>query len=127
MREIPFRVKRLDNGEWVEGLPIHPEDTNLVWCVRLLSGEEIMIDRSTLCQFTGLRDRNGERIWESDRLSMVWYEGQKSEVLEVTVIFSFGMWKVRTGFVTRPFTEAICPACPECTRLGSSHDTENNV
>lgn len=60
-----YRAKRMDNGEWVEGLltimwgQLHiiiPEDENTVY----------PIDESSICQCTGLRDKNGKLIWEND-------------------------------------------------------------
>lgn len=65
MREILFKAKRNDNGEWVEGLLtimwgqyhiINPNDENTAY----------PIDQSTICQYTGLTDKNGKKIWEND-------------------------------------------------------------
>lgn len=82
MREILFRAKRIDNGEWVEGLPqkiwgdwhiINSDDENTAY----------PIDPETLCQFTGLMDKNGKQIWENDIIkheisdtigAVKWYE-----------------------------------------------------
>lgn len=60
-----FRAKQIDNGEFVEGLLtimwgqfhiINPDDENTAY----------PIDESTICQCTGLKDKNGKTIWEND-------------------------------------------------------------
>lgn len=60
-----FRAKRIDNGKWVEGLLtimwgrchiINPNDENTAY----------LTDPSTICQCTGLKDKNGVLIWEND-------------------------------------------------------------
>ena len=60
-----YRAKRMDNGEWVEGLltimwgQLHiivPEDENTAY----------PIDESTICQCTGRRDEDSKLIFEHD-------------------------------------------------------------
>lgn len=78
MREILFKAKRLDNGKWVEGSLISTED-NSGFILRsktkafvpkgtntFCSTECYEIDQTTICQFTGLMDKNGRKIWEND-------------------------------------------------------------
>lgn len=70
-----FRGKRIDNGEWVEGYLSYP------FCTK--KGNEsyyfyakdslgffcrCVVDASTICQCTGLKDKNGKLIWENDIL-----------------------------------------------------------
>ena len=64
-REILFRAKRIDNGEWVEGYYVKGSTRH---CIdKSLAGYPRWdIDINTLCQYTGLLDHYGNKIWEND-------------------------------------------------------------
>lgn len=74
MREILFKAKRIDNGEWVEGLLFLTQDNAYIAYTSqfdddlFLSPQNIFIsvDIETICQYTGLTDKNGNKIWEND-------------------------------------------------------------
>ena len=79
-----FRGKRIDNGEWVQGNLVWSDDTDDDYKAVIIPttnsnmftrggargdlGFEnwCRVDTSTICQCTGLKDKNGKLIWEND-------------------------------------------------------------
>lgn len=59
-----FRAKRKDNGEWTEGFLLKRWDG--LWIFSIDEKIADLIIPSTLCQCTGLKDKNGKLIWEND-------------------------------------------------------------
>lgn len=68
-----YRAKRADNGEWVEGYYAVARDRKGLTQHNILIADNdigyfkwIVVNPSTICQCTGLKDKNEKLIWEND-------------------------------------------------------------
>ena len=72
-----YRAKRIDNGEWVEGYLYGIwERRYILWGMTNDVPDMIEVDPSTICQCTGLRDKNGKLIWENDIVDFLGHKGK---------------------------------------------------
>lgn len=69
MREILFKAKRIDNGEWVEGYVVRKHGLYFIYSIvnsESCRQNNYEIIPETLCQFTGRCNKNENKIWEND-------------------------------------------------------------
>lgn len=78
IENIKFKAKRLDNGKWVEGY-FYSECGN-AYIIEDRQGESMLnrneahqVDPSSVCQFIGLKDCEGNEVWEHDLIHFVGY------------------------------------------------------
>nr|DAH50054.1 MAG TPA: YopX protein [Caudoviricetes sp.] len=117
MREILFKAKRVKNGEWIEGslidldidsgycyiVPPYKQASTLPIGFLITDGMELVIPE-TLCQFTGLCDKNGKKIWENDILMAHLDESYPEDVAYETVEWGVAGWVAHeTGSMDREY------------------------
>lgn len=125
MREIKFRGKRVDNGEWVYG--DYHRRAGGVHCIIDMQPDwqgKVMyqlsqVDPDTVSQFTGLTDKNGKEIYEGD---IVANDFGNNNIVNMTVeLCTDGYWALHEidGDDTMHF---VADYLKEIELIGNIHD-----
>lgn len=119
MREILFRGKRVDNGEWVEGFYACVLDMHYIITGRfdsltngIINSEAYKVDPSTIGQFTGLEDKLGTKIFEGDVIDDLG--------VEYIVVFDSDYAQFRGKF--DGWNAEISHIASRCEVIGNIHD-----
>nr|DAZ61055.1 MAG TPA: YopX protein [Caudoviricetes sp.] len=122
MREILFKAKRLDNGAWVEGsLITYKDGTAFICCEDYIPDvlNKYEVDPSTVCQYTGLTDKNGKKIFDGDVVRRETDYYGKHKVYDEPVVWEDDIEK---GFLGEPYTSGYCIHGGNWEVIGSIHD-----
>ena len=139
-RDILFKAKRADNGEWVEGLLIESKNDECHILVKnynpikkqgnghwYIDSPCFQVNPETVCQFTGLIDKNGNKIFQNDEVvsDKKFSSANKAVVmwLEKRCGFYFIANTVGTDIVNRkPFQSAFKMNSIKVEITGNIHD-----
>lgn len=122
-REILFKGKRVDNGEWVEGFLL--KDRSLGnYITEGLGASGIEVQPDTVCQFTGLLDKNGNKIFEGDIVD-AWNQG--SHLTNGIIRWGIGTCKFFIGNESNSIVWNLCGVGKNHTQedleiIGNIHD-----
>lgn len=122
-REILYRGKRADNGEWVKGFYVCIPDTHYIMTGKfdsltngIINSEAYHVDFSTVGQFTGLEDKLGTKIFEGDVIDDLG--------VEYIVVFDSDYAQFRGKF--DGWNAEISHIASRCEVIGNIYDNYDN-
>lgn len=102
MRDISYRAKRKDNGEWVYGVPLkegYSQEVEMLWYEygSLAYTERVQVLPETVGQYVGLTDKNGKKIFEGDIVKNEYEKGQY-QYFKIVYDTRVYCWKVENKY-----------------------------
>ena len=128
IEDIKFKAKRLDNGEWIIGsfvvMKIPALSKTTIGIVATGGATLHEVDPSTVCQFTGLKDCEGNEVWNHDLL--------QSPCREEGTIYEVSWGQEDGGFIVKESVSGgrlLTYLCPVLTQfkfkvIGNKFDKE---
>lgn len=88
-----FKGKRKDNGKWIQGYLYGIwERSYILWGMTNDIPDMVEVDPSTICQCTGIKDKNGKLIFENDILEGHLDDKYPEDVTRTKVIWDKNGW-----------------------------------
>lgn len=106
MRVILFKAKRVGNGDWVEGSFIHT-DCDVPCIIEFEGAEQHEVLPENVCQYTGLKDKNGNMIFEGDVISQYNHDADITTEGEVSLCELQMQWQVNNEVQLYKYHESI--------------------
>lgn len=94
-----YKAKQKDNGEWVQGYLYGIwEKRYILWGMTNDIPNMIEVDPSTICQCTGLKDKNGKLIWENDIMAAYLDDDYPEDETYIRILWrGSGFWSKEKG------------------------------